>query len=400
MMTDHPKLPRPHLLAKQLFALCLLPVLCLALTACQGAPTPKPTQTHPAATATRPLPTAVPPTATPPPLGSSGNPILIGVVPASQAAQPTGVGTEIPATPTVLPSQPSGTSAAEPTQPSSTPSAVPTQPSGTADQLASALSQKTGYTIQTVVFASYPQLVEALAHNQVQAAWLPPLTYLLAYQRSIAQVALVTNHYGVYAYGTWFLANADEGYSVYFDSAKNESTADAADALRQFAGKRPCWVDPTSPSGYVLPKGVLAVESVHPGAEVITQDHGAVIRALYSRGICDFGATFGIIGDPRTASAIQKDLPDVSKKVIVVWQSPAVIPNLNLSFSWSLEQSFRARLSDGLLSLAQSKEGLAAMSASTGYQVDGLKSVNNDFYNDLMFFVQASGVDPATLMGK
>jgi phosphonate transport system substrate-binding protein len=275
-----------------------------------------------------------------------------------------------------------------------------TFPGGTADDLAKQLSEKTGYTVQTVQFATYAELIEALNQRKIQAGWLPPLTYLLAYQRAVAQVGLVTNHFGVYTYGTQILANAEDHYTVYFDSAKNQSTADAADALRQFAGKRPCWVDPTSASGYVLPKGVLAIESILPGPEVITQDHTAVIRALYTRGICDFGATFGIMGDPRTASSVQKDLPDVMQKVLIIWQTPAIIPNLNLSYAWNLPTPVRAKLNDALLSLAQSKDGLAALTASTGYQIDGLKPVDNSFYNDLMNFVQASGVELSSLVGK
>jgi len=39
-----------------------------------------------------------------------------------------------------------------------------------------------------------------------------------------------------------------------------------------------------------------------------------VVRALYVKGICDFGATYALAGDPRTASAVVVDLPDVQDK--------------------------------------------------------------------------------------
>jgi len=150
----------------------------------------------------------------------------------------------------------------------------------------------------------------------------------------------------------------------------------------------------------VLPLGILATESIQPGPAVITQDHTAVIRALYTHGICDFGATFAIIGDPRTSSSLQKDMPDVMQKVIVIWQTPAVIPNLNFSFAWQLPQTVRSKLTDALLDIGRTKDGQALLTAVTGVEIDGLKPVDNSFYNDLMMYVQASGIDLNTLVGK
>jgi phosphonate transport system substrate-binding protein len=351
----------------RVFTVRILLVLVLAaglslMTGCEEE-TPTPTATV-TLTPTQPLPTAVPPTPTPYPLGSLQNPIQVGVVNENSRGEQAA---------TLTPSN---------------------------DQLGGMLSEKSGYTIHIAPQNTYKDLLTALKEGKIQAAWLPPLTYLSASQQGIAQVGLVANHFGVYGYGTQFLANVADNFSVYYDPIKNQSTADAADALRQFAGKRPCWVDPTSASGYVLPKGIFANESIQTGAEVVTQDHTAVIRALYTRGICDFGATFAIIGDPRTASSIEKDMPDVMWKVIVIWQSPAVIPNLNFSFGKSLPQSMRSKISDALMDTARSKEGLAALSAVTGYEIDGLKPTQDSLYDDLALYVKASAIDLTTLIGK
>ncbi len=357
----------PECRLARVFVLRFLLVITLAaglsfMSGCEeDTPTPAPTVTP---TPTQPLPTAVPPTPTPYPLGSIQNPIQIGVV--NETSQ--------------------GDQAATATQKT--------------DQLGGLLSEKSGYTIHVASQASYSDLLTAMEEGKIQAAWLPPLTYLSASQREIAQVDLVANHFGVYGYGMQILANVADNFSVYYDPVKNQSTADVQDALRQFAGKRPCWVDPTSASGYVLPKGIFASESIQTGVEVITQDHTAVIRALYTRGICDFGATFAVIGDPRTASSIQKDMPDVMQKVIVIWQSPAVIPNLNFSFAADLPQAMRSKISDALLDTARSKEGLDVLTATTGYEIDGLKPAEDTLYKDLALLVKASGIDLTTLIGK
>jgi phosphonate transport system substrate-binding protein len=357
----------PECRLARVFVLRFLLMITLAaglsmMSGCEEAtPTPAPPATP---TPTQPLPTAVPATPTPYPPGSIQNPFQIGVV--SETSQ--------------------GDQAAASTQKT--------------DQLGGLISEKSGYTVHITPLDTYSDLLTAMQQGKIQAAWLPPLTYLSASQRGIAQVSLIANHFGVYGYGTQILANVADNNTVYYDPVKNQSTADAQDALVQFAGKRPCWVDPTSASGYVLPKGIFASESIQTGVEVITQDHTAVIRALYTRGICDFGATFAVIGDPRTASSIQKDMPDVMRKVIVIWQSPAVIPNLNFSFAADLPQSMRSKISDALLDTVRSKEGQDALTATTGYEIDGLKPADDTLYDDLAFFVKASGVDLATLIGK
>ena len=333
-------------------------ILAVLLVGCQAVlPSPTPSPIPP--TPTRPLPTAPPPTPTPAPLGSAQNPFLVGLVPNQTASQ-----------------------------------------AGSAGRLGEMITEQSGLDVQVNAFPDYPSLLEAMDQGKIQAGWLPPLTYLLAYSKAIAQVGLVANHYGVYGYGTQFLVNAASGFTIYFDPAKNASTAGAADALRQFAGKTPCWVDPTSASGYIVPLGLLTTRSIQTQPGVITQDHTAVIRALYAGGICDFGATFGVIGDPRTASAIEKDLPDVMQKVIVAWQTPPVIPNLNLSYAWQIPESTRSSISEALISLAQNQAGQAVLTGATGYQIDGLKMVDQTFYSDLQTYVKNSGVDLNSLIGK
>ncbi len=202
------------------------------------------------------------------------------------------------------------------------------------------------------------------------------------------------------SYGTQFVANADSHFTVYYDPVKGQSTADAANALRQLAGKRPCWVEPASPSGFVLPTGILAQESIETLPAVLVREHTAVIRALYNPGICDFGATFAGSGDPRTASSLQADLPDVMDRVIVLWQSEPIIPNLNVSFIPGLPQPVRVKLMNALIELAQSGEGKTLLSAANQYEIGGMKPVDDSFYDPLRSAIDAAGIDLVPLLGR
>lgn len=333
----------------------------LALFGCRTrTPTPTatltPTIDATAATPT-PRPTATP---TPQPLGSTGNPLVIGF--AAQQQDDAQV--------------------------------------QAANDMAVRLAQSTGEAVRSEIFPTYNALLDSLKSRQTHIAWLPPFTYLLANGAGSAEVALMTNHYGVYAYGTTFLANIDSQYSLYYDRATNTATADGVTALAQFAGKRPCWVEPTSASGYVLPVGILADAGIQTEDPVVTQSFLAVVRALYTQGICDFGATFGTYGDPRTSTSIQEAMPDIMSRVIIVWQSDAVIPNLNLSFQKAVPQGIRQEVTDALAEMLKAPDGRQLFSSANRYQIDDLKPVDDTFYEALQRFQQASGVPLFTLIGR
>jgi phosphonate transport system substrate-binding protein len=271
-----------------------------------------------------------------------------------------------------------------------------TSSAGVAEQVAA----KTGYSIQSAISPSYTDLLDALRIGEANIAFLPPLTYLIAQNEKIASVALLTNHFGVYHFGSQFLANTASQFTLYFDPVASKSTADAAHALVQFAGKRPCLVDPSSASGYILPLGILAAESIQTAPAVIAQDPTSVVRALYAKGICDFGVTFAISGDPRTAESLQPDLADATTKIPVIWETDPVIPNLNLSFSTLMTTAMRIKLRDGFLALAQDQSGRDLLSKASGYEIADMRAVGEDEYDALRHYVDALGVDLETLVGK
>lgn len=326
--------------------------LCLNLVACQAQPAGE----KQASATLEPTPTA-----TPEPLGSKANPIILGLVPGE-----------------------------------STPDQA-SQAATLAEQIGTAV----GFTVKILVVDDYETLLTEMQVGKVHLAFLHPMTYIAAHQNELAEVALLTNHYGVYYYGAQFLASAESGLLSYFDPGTNGNTADAAGALNQLTGKKPCWVDPTSISGYILPAGLLAQNEipVSPGATLLSQT--AVIRALYIKGVCDFGVTFAISGDPRTSSAVIDDLPDVRERVMVLWQTDPVIPNLNLSYATALPAEMRPDLTQAFLDLAKTEEGQALLTAATGnYEIQDMRVVDDSVYDPLRDAVNALEFDIYSALGK
>lgn len=266
-------------------------------------------------------------------------------------------------------------------------------------QLAARLGELSGFAVQAQTLTTYEEVLEALKAGTVHVAWLPPLTYLAASKTGQVKAVLLTNHFGVYQYGVQFFANTASGFTSHFDPGANQNTADASQALKQFAGKRPCWTEPSSASGYILPEGLLRQNEVSFQPPVTAQTYTAVLRALYIGGICDFGATYSVSGDPRTASNME-DLKDLMDKVVVIWQSEAVIPNLNVSFLAEMDAQMHARLSQAFLELAAGEEGLRLISTATGYDVEALKAIDDHTYDPLRALVDLARPDPKIIIGK
>ncbi len=269
-----------------------------------------------------------------------------------------------------------------------------------ADKVAEQLSQLTGYKIESEVSPTYDWTLKGMADGAVHMAWLPPLTYLYGSQQGFARVVLLTDHFGVYKYGTQFLANANSGLKSFFDLTRNQNTANALNALSQLRGKQPCWVDPSSSSGYLLAAGLLKLNNIPIKDGIFLLSHTSVVRALYINGICDFGATYALAGDPRTAAAVQQDLPDALDKVIILWVSDPVIPNLCLALLPSLPDAMQKKIAQGMLDLVKTQAGKAALTGANSYDIQDFEIATDADYSPLLKMVNIMGISLDSMLGR
>ncbi len=336
--------------------LSLILVLTLALSAC-GPATPaatEPPMTEPPAATEPPAPEPTEPPAAE--LGTPENPIIMGLAPSATSQE--------------------------------------LQAGGEA--IAAKLTEMTGYSITVTVPANYAALVEAMASDQAHIGWLPPFTYLIAHEQGYADVALATVRFGSDHYSSQIIANVAGGYTSYYDAATGQVTADAKTALAQFEGKKPCWTDPLSSSGYVIPLGVFKDAGINIKTGAWIQGHSTVVKTIYlsPKGeICDFGATFAPTPD------ISKDFPDVNEKVVVIWMTEPIIPNDNVSFAPNVPAEIREKIIAALLEMAETEDGKTLLK-NGGYDIQGLKVVDDTFYDEFRVYLQASGLDLADFMGK
>ncbi len=329
----------------------LLVAAVMLLTACGPAATPTPVVVPPTAVP----PTAVPPTAVPPPaLGTADNPIILALAPSANTTELMAGG----------------------------------------DAIAAKLSELTGYTIQVNVPTNYAALVEAMGSGNAHVGFLPTVPYIVAYEKGYATIGLITLRNGADHYAFEFLVNKariDNGtFTSYYDAATGANTADAATALAQFANKRPCYTDPLSSSGYLVPAGFLKSSGINTLAGAWVQGHPTVVKSIYlspNGEICDFGTVYV---DARTA--IATDFPDVNDKVVVVWVSDAIIPNDTISIASSVPEDIKTNIVTAFEQIASTEDGLALLK-NGGYSIGGLKVVDDSFFDQYRVYLESINFD-------
>lgn len=355
--------------------------LSLILAACAPAPTPTeapaaPTAAPPEPTQAPPTeaPTAAPPTPTPPPppvcdkmadapaapaagaLGSAENPIVITFVPSGDTGKITKAGTAI----------------------------------------ADCLAGLTGMAFKMEVGTSFAASIEALGAEKAQVSFLNTLSALLA-----------ASKYGVYpvllALRKYSTNDVDPDAALKGELKpfyKGQFIANTASGIKGFAdlkGKKFCFVDPNSTSGYVMPRIILKANGIDPDADFAsTQNAGShdnVAIAVYN-GDCDAGATFvNILTD--SVANLAGTYPDINDKVkpFAVGEK---IPNDGMQVIKSLDPKLRDAIVNGVLFMTKDPGGKAVLKSL--YNYDSLVAVDANFYDAFLAVLVKAGVDPATLV--
>ena len=260
--------------------------------------------------------------------------------------------------------------------------------------IAAQLTERTGYTVVTVIPDSDAALVEAFQKGNAHIALLVPYGYALAHKNESVKAAFAVVKDGKSLYGSQFLATRKAGFTSYFNPLDEINTIkEARVALAQFADKKPCWSDERSPSGYVIPLGFLKANEIATRPAAFVEGHPTVVRSLYAGGICDLGATYI---DARKFPSLEDQFPDLIEQVVVIWRIPEIIPYNVMVFSARMPQPMRDLFTSIIPVIMQTDEGKAAF--KTLYEIDELQQVNDGFYNEFRTYLDASGLDLTTLI--
>lgn len=210
------------------------------------------------------------------------------------------------------------------------------------------LGQESGLIVAAVLPASEEEWLEGLFQGRYHIAYLSPLLYAALPPETDLIPMVARQQEGQLFYSAQFVAHRQRGLTPYFDPSNGQNTLDAPQALAQLRDRRPCWTEPTSLSGYLIPRAYLVRAGVQPLPPAFLGSHAGVLRGLYTPGLCDFGATYT---DARTFPTLQGEFPAIREEVQVLWRTPAIIPYELFVFSRRIPESQRILFAQRLQSI-------------------------------------------------
>jgi phosphonate transport system substrate-binding protein len=202
-------------------------------------------------------------------------------------------------------------------------------------------------------------------------ASLATFAYVLAAEKGVAEVALVSVRYGSPTYNGQIMVRADSGITK----------------VSELDGKTFGRPDPLSTSGWIIPMLTLRAAGVNTdtglAGVVDAGSHDGVVAAIYN-GDVDAGASYV---DARTR--IEEDFPNVMEEVVVIAVTEN-IPNDGVQFIPGMDEEMKMKIVDALLKIADTEEGKDAL--KTAYQWNALEKHDDTFYDPFRQVLQAAGL--------
>ncbi len=242
--------------------------------------------------------------------------------------------------------------------------AVPSEESSSLVQsyqpLVDALTEELGLEVDFFQATDYAGIIEAQVAGRVDLAQYGPFSYVLAKIRG-AEIDVA----GVMTAGP----DIEPGYQSYgIARADNDEINDIAD----FAGKKVCYVDPGSTSGYLYPSQGLIVNNIDPETgvtPVFAGGHDASVLSV-KNGDCDAGFAFDAMVDKNLIEAGQI----AEGEIKTVWKSE-VIAGSPLAYSTSLPESLVKEIKRIVLEVVNA-DNLIATGKCTAIEDCGLTDEN------------------------
>lgn len=129
-----------------------------------------------------------------------------------------------------------------------------------------------------IACANYAELLRAVSERAVDAAWLPPVTFLRAQALDAIEPVFSLRRAGAGRYSAAIVCAEDASYETIDD----------------LAGARAAWVDPWSAAGYLMPRKLLREVGVHPDRDLWQRMFGSYTNVLEAIALdrADVGGVF------------------------------------------------------------------------------------------------------------
>lgn len=248
-----------------------------------------------------------------------------------------------------------------------------------ARELTDFLEKETGYYFVTAVPASFVAVVEAFGTKKADIASINTFSYLMANEKYGAEAKLrIVRDGGETTYKGQFITRFDSGI---------ESLAD-------IDRRTMAYVDPSSTSGFILPKALLDQMEVKPSETVFAMRHDNVVIMVY-QGQADAGATYYAPPHPETGEIldarmrVKQQFPDVEEKVKLIGFTEE-IPNDPWVFRKDMDEVMKDKIINALIKYVNTETGQKAMYEI--YDIVGLIPTKDSDYDKLRNMLKDQGI--------
>lgn len=248
-----------------------------------------------------------------------------------------------------------------------------------AKELTDFLERETGYYFTTAVPASFVAVVEAFGTKKADIASINTFSYLMAHAKYGAEARLrIVRDNDETSYSGQFITRYDSGI----------------DSLPDLNGKSFAYVDPSSTSGYILPKAMLDKKGIKPSETVFAMRHDNVVTMVY-QGQVAAGATYYAPPDPVTHKIldarmrVEKQFPDIEKKVKIIGFTQR-IPNDPWVFRKDMDEQMKEKVINALLKYVATPRGGKSMYDI--YDIRGLIPTKDSDYDGLRKLLEEQNI--------
>lgn len=240
------------------------------------------------------------------------------------------------------------------------------------------LENETGYFFKTGIPTNYISVVEAFGSSRADIAVMNSFGYLMANDKYGAHALLRTVRYGHDYYQGQIIAHVDSGIN----------------SVKDLAGKKFAFTDPSSTSGYMFPLKIVKDAGVELGNQTFAIKHDNVVTMVYQKQV-DAGATYysapsedGKIRDAR--SRVKTQFPDVEDKVKIVTITDK-IPNDPFVFRKDLPKEIVEKFIAAVKKYIATPEGKQIF--RNIYSVEAVNDTTDADYNNLREVIKAININ-------
>jgi phosphonate transport system substrate-binding protein len=170
--------------------------------------------------------------------------------------------------------------------------------------------------------------------------------------------------------------------------------------IEDINGKSMAYVDPSSTSGYILPKAMLDERGIKPGETVFAMRHDNVVIMVY-QGQVKAGATYYAPPEPKTGKIMDarmrvlQQYPEVAEKVKIIGFTQD-IPNDPWVFRKDMSEVMKEKITDALIKFVNTPEGRKALFDI--YDITGLIPAKDSDYDGLRKLLEKQNINFEDLM--